>query len=353
MRIRGMRILVMKDINFHSDSRGVALIMVLWVIMILSAVVLEFSYAMRTEVKITRNYQDELRLYAMAQGGVERAVAELVYKQDAKIQEYRKRLSPEETSPEKREWVTDGRAYPVSFDRGQCTVRVMGESGKLNIKLVSEILLRKIISNLGLEGESRDTVVDSILDWRDPDDLKRLNGAENDYYRSLPKPYDCKNANLDTIEELLLVRGVTPELFYGKKGSRADEEGVPAPTGLKDLFTIYSNEQKIDINSAALPVLRLVLGISVPTAQMLIKAREEKAFEGQDDLLRRVPEMASLYAEIAPLILFRGTTPYYTIESRATDESGGGAFRGVKVIVKIARQEKNGHKIIQWVDFIL
>ena len=64
------------------NSRGVALIMVLWVITILSVVVLEFSYAMRTEVNITRNYQEELRLYAAAQGGIQRAIAELILKHD-------------------------------------------------------------------------------------------------------------------------------------------------------------------------------------------------------------------------------------------------------------------------------
>jgi general secretion pathway protein K len=343
----------LKKRNRFADTRGVALIMVLWVITVLSVIALEFSYAMRTEVKITRNYQDDLRLYAMAQGGVERAVAELVYKQDPKVQEYRKRLSAEEGSAEKREWVTDGREYPLAYEKGACRVRVTGEAGKLNINLVSETTLRKIISNLGLEGEPRDVVVDSILDWLDPDDLHRMNGAENDYYQNLPEPYNCKNGNLDSIEELLLIRGVTPELFYGKKGAPSVEEDAPEPVGLKDIFTIYSNEQKIDINSATLTVLRVILGVSPPTARMLIKAREEKAFESQDDLLRRVPELAALYGDIGPLILFRGTTPYYTIESKAADESAGEATRALKVIVKIDGKEKGGHKIIQWVDFVL
>ena len=105
----------------------------------------------------------------------------------------------------------------------------MSEAGKVNINLVSESTLRKIIGQLGLEGEARDIVVDSILDWRDPDDFSRLNGAENDYYQSLKEPYYCKNGNLDSIEELLLVRGVTPDLFYGRKGIKKEEEGSGRP----------------------------------------------------------------------------------------------------------------------------
>ena len=63
-------------------GKGVALIMVLWVITILSVVVLEFCFAMRTEVNIAKNFKEELQLYAMAEGGVQRAIAELVYKHD-------------------------------------------------------------------------------------------------------------------------------------------------------------------------------------------------------------------------------------------------------------------------------
>jgi len=133
------------------------------------------------------------------------------------------------------------------------------EAGKININQVSDTTLRKILTNLVLrEEEKRDIVVDSILDWRDPDDFYRLNGAEDDHYQSLKDPYHCKNANLDSIEELLLVRGVTAELFYGeKKGDEPEsaEERVE-PVGLKDIFSIYSMGEQIDLNSAAWPVLR-------------------------------------------------------------------------------------------------
>jgi general secretion pathway protein K len=76
------------------------------------------------------------------------------------------------------------------------------------------------LTNLGVEGEARDIIVDSILDWRDADDFYRIHGAENDYYQSLKEPYRCKNGNFDSIEELLLVRGITPALFYGRKGPK-------------------------------------------------------------------------------------------------------------------------------------
>lgn len=333
-------------------SKGIALLMVLWVITILSVIVLEFSFAMRTEVQITQNFQEELQLYAMAEGGIQRAVLELIYRHDPHISQKRKPSPTEEIPPEMREWVTDGREYPLAYERGTCALRIVGEAGKVNINLVSEAMLRKIMANLGLEGEAKDVVVDSILDWRDPDDLYRIHGAENDYYHSLKEPYDCKNGYLDSVDELLLVRGITPELFYGRRAvNKEGSEKKVEQIGLKEIFSIYAQGEQIDINSASLPVLRVFLGIPLEVAQRMIKAREEKGFEHQQDLLTRVPELTPLLGEIGRFILFRATVPFYTIESRARVQERGGT-RGIKTVVKIDPKEKEGYKIVQWVDAI-
>jgi len=344
--------------NEIRNSRGVALIMVLWVITILTVVVLEFSFAMRTEVNITKNFKEELQLYAIAQGGVQQAIAELILKHDPRVQQLRKTMKTEEVTPEKKEWVPDGRPHALQFDQGECELRIMSEAGKININTISEMTLRKLIGNLGLEVEKRDVVVDSILDWRDPDDFLRINGAENDYYQSLKEPYRCKNANLDSIEELLLVKGVTPELFYGRKRAKAGEEGAKASdVGLKDIFSVYAPGEQVDINSASLPVLRAVLGLPSEVAKAILKGREEKGFQHQQDLLQRVPELSPFIAEIAGRLVFSSTstplaTVYYTIESRGKSKEGG-AVRGLKTIVKIDRMDKKGYKIIQWVDALI
>jgi len=341
------------------QAKGVALIMVLWVMTILSVVVLEFSFAMRTEVNITQNYKEDLQLYSMAQGGIQRAIAELIYKHDPKVQQLRKTLVAEEIPTDKKEWVTDGRIYTLPFDQGRCEIKVMSEAGKVNINLVSESMLRKIISLFGLEGEERDVVVDSILDWIDPDDFYRVNGAENSYYQSLKEPYDCKNANFDSIEELLLVRGVTPALFYGKKGVKNGEEGEKKnQAGLKDIFSIYSPGAQVDINSATPVVLKVILGIPEAISQKVVKAREEKAFDNQLDLFQRVPELRSFIEgdpERQSLILYGKTittlsyTPYYSIESRGRKKDGESG-RALKVVVKIDSKEKEGYKFVQWID---
>jgi len=85
---------------------------------ILSVIVLEFAFAMRTEVNIAKNFKEETQLYAIAEGGVQRAVAELIFKHDPRVQQKRKTQKAEEVLPEQREWMTDGRPYSLPLIKG-------------------------------------------------------------------------------------------------------------------------------------------------------------------------------------------------------------------------------------------
>ena len=124
-------------------------------------------------------------------------------------------------------------------------------------RAADEETLRRIFTNLGVEEPSKAILVDSIMDWRDPDDLHRLNGAENDYYMGQSPPYRCKNGPLDSLEELLLVRGVTPELLFGTDRNRNgapdpgegdDGSGTPGDRGWSAYLTVYTRERNIDSN---------------------------------------------------------------------------------------------------------
>jgi type II secretory pathway component PulK len=98
-------------------------------------------------------------------------------------------------------------------------------------------------------------VADAIVDWIDPDDEPRANGAENSYYMGLSPGYRCKNGPLDTVEELLYVRGVTPDLLFGTDRNRngapdpgegEDGSGIPGDRGWSAYLTVYSREQNVD-----------------------------------------------------------------------------------------------------------
>jgi hypothetical protein len=100
-------------------------------------------------------------------------------------------------------------------------------------------------------------IADSIIDWLDSDDTPRTNGAENSYYQALSPSYQCKNGPLDSLEELLLVRGVTPQLLYGNDRNRNGtlDSGEDDGSGAVDLgwsayLTVYSREANVDSTNA-------------------------------------------------------------------------------------------------------
>src|SRR5262245_59247373 len=94
---------------------------------------------------------------------------------------------------------------------------VIDESGKINLNALLQIDSSGRVAHDMLMAPANMTqeIADAILDWLDPDDEPRANGAENSYYQALSPPYRCKNGPLDSLEELLLVKGVTPGLLFG------------------------------------------------------------------------------------------------------------------------------------------
>lgn len=327
---------------------GMALIIVLWVLTLLSVLALEFCFSMRTELNVTRNQKEKEQLYYYAQGGIQRGIAELIYRSDPVL--HQKRIAPkiEDTGEFEKEWKCDGTPYAVSFQYGDAEVKLRSESGRINLNRAPDQLLRKVLSYFVEVGDQRDIILDSILDWRDADDLHRLNGAENDYYRSLAEPYDCKDADFDTVEELLLVRGITPELFYGKKTKNEDGQEIPA-IGLKDVFTVFSTSVALDINLAPVEVLTVFFGIPSETAKKIVEAREEKPFANTNELLSRLPELGPSIQGVQAYITFTSTTPYYSVTSVAKTKSGE-SKRGVECVVRIERREKNGYRVAMWKD---
>ncbi len=119
---------------------------------------------------------------------------------------------------------------PRSFNISGCdvTVTVEDEAEKLNINTASDEDILSMLKGSGMDEDLALTITDSILDWRDSDDLRRVNGAEEDYYESLDIPYKPTNGPFRSIFELLLVRGVTDEIFWNNPG-------------IWDLFTVYSS----------------------------------------------------------------------------------------------------------------
>jgi general secretion pathway protein K len=256
------------------NERGIVLIIVLWAMMILMVLAAELSLSSRIEGRTANVYQQDTAAYYLATAGIHRVMYRVLRAQ----QQGRNLLnmgiggqfgqSPGGQNPQNEEeedlWLrADGRWKKEEFGAGGYWVRVMDESGKINLNQVDEATLRQTFVNLGFDQETGELLTDTIQDWRDTDPLVRLHGAENDYYQSLPVPYPAKDGPFDSIDELLLIRGVTPALFYGREG--------PA---LQQLFTVYnSGGGNVNLLTANPLVLRAVLGVDADAARDLAQRR--------------------------------------------------------------------------------
>lgn len=322
------------------NEKGIALFLVLWVLVLLSVIVGEFCYVMRTEVNITGNFKEATQAYYIAGAGLNRAIAELV--KNARIPIKENDPKGEETETEQRLRVNTD-IPPVTFGGGQFKVRVASESGKININTSDTRLLKMILAGFELEDGDRDIIVDSILDWRDKDHLHRLNGAEDDYYQSLSQPYECRDGDFMSVGELLLVKGVTPELFYG---------------GLEKLITVYgdgsnallpvSTSGRVNINAADHDMLMSLPGMTEELVREIINHRKTTDFKALSELSEVLG--SEVYNAVKPYLTTR-TLPYYTVTSMGM--TGNGRIRrGVEAVVKIDARAKKGYKILRWLDDI-
>ncbi len=322
------------------NNSGIALFLVLWVLAFLSVIVGEFCYAIRTEANITRNFKEQTEAYYIALAGLNIALKTII--RDKIWPEQAKKATEERGH--KARWRVNIDIPSVPFENGTFKIRIGNESGKININTANMQLLRMALNTFHLSNSEKDIIVDSILDWRDRDNLHRINGAENSYYRSLSKPYDCKNKDFDSIQELLLVRGVTPNIFYG---------------GLKELFTVYpkntdhnyrtGRRDKININAASAKMLRTLPNMTDDMVKALMEYREKKDFDSLTEVLSVVGPQ--VYDSIA-MFITQNMNPYYTITSTGMINGSKTSF-GIKAVVRIDPHLPSGFRIIEWTDRFL
>jgi general secretion pathway protein K len=255
------------------SERGVALMMVLWIFMVLTVLVAEFSRGMRDEAVATQNMAEEVQARGVAMAGIGQALYRTLKTHQDSSEDETPDLDPDQ-------WRPDGTWYEGEFGGGTFSVRLIDEGGKIPLNRVDEAMLRRVLTNVGVTGDEQEELADAILDWRDQDSLKRLHGAEADYYLGLPEPYAPKNGKFDSVDELLLVRGVTRDLFFGT-GERASgpvgglklNRDQQPPIALRDIFSVFNKTSNINVRYAPAAVLRAVMGGEEDDVQAVLDAR--------------------------------------------------------------------------------
>lgn len=173
----------------------------------------------------------------------------------------------------------------VQLGTGTFSVKITDMERRFNINLADEQILQQAMKIVGVDGSEVGGITGSILDWIDPDDVTHIGGVESDFYEHLNPPYRAKNGPLDDLSELLMINGITPEMYWGPAahtGARAfprpamrrgPSNGAGGyPVGFVDLFTVVSNP-RININTADARVLMLIPGMDENLAQGIVTAR--------------------------------------------------------------------------------
>ncbi|MEK7332826.1 MAG: hypothetical protein AAB017_05560 [Nitrospirota bacterium] len=221
-------------------NSGIALLMTLWVLVMLSVIAMSFSFSTRWGNASTRNFKEETKAYYLAMSGYQEAVGYLLSDKDNMVDYIDadgNLYIDKDTKP-----VTGSRVT----DEAELEIKITDEGSKVNINFADGTRLKKVLDYVGIPPDSQQEIVDSILDWRDPDKEHHLSGAEDDYYESLDPAYKAKNRNLDSVEELLLVKGFKPGYLYGSKDIRP----------IYDLITT-SGDGSININTVSREVLEM------------------------------------------------------------------------------------------------
>lgn len=243
----------------RAGGQGGALLAVLWLSAALSAIAFSVANTVRGETERTSTAAEGARAYYLAAGAIDRAMLYLLWGPGMRNSDGAPRYFDRGTP-----------LVHFAFPAGEAMVELIPESSKLNINSAKPQEIHRLLQALGLEPERAYEITMAIVDWRSPAPPGGL-GPFDSFYLSRAPSFPARHASFEEAEELLLVRGMTPELYYG--GHVRDAEGrlVPRP-GLADCVSVYGSTDRFDVNTVE-PALMIALGVPPAVAQAIAGAR--------------------------------------------------------------------------------
>lgn len=289
------------------QQRGVAFIVVIWLMALLVVLLGAFSLIARTEGMQARHLYDATVARYAAEAGINQAVYFLSI-----------------PDPQMR-WIPDGREYGFPFDDAELQIKITDESGLIDLNAADMAMLTELFTGIGVEPDQAAALAAAIQDWRDADDLVSPNGAEENEYAAEGYAWGPKNAPFEMVSELMQVLGVTPEIY------RQVERAV----------TVYSGQSRPNLAFAPYEIILAIPGMTPELAQQIIEARHawDPASGAPPPIL---PDGTPLMAQ--------GGTGTYSIQSRATLPNG--AWTQVDATVRLGGGGVSGmaYTVLRWQD---
>ncbi|MEQ1947366.1 MAG: type II secretion system protein GspK [Bryobacteraceae bacterium] len=335
----------MRIVKRTSRERGGALLTVLWLSAGLAAIGFSVSSAVRSETDRVSTSADGLRASYLASGAVERAIQWMSWGPNF--------LRADGTS---LYWNIRQTRMTMSFPSGMATVELLPENSKLNINVANaDDLYRVVLAVSGDEAQAH-LIAEGIVDWRSPS-----SGLSNydQYYFSIRPTFQARHASFQEIEELLLVRGMTPELFYGNYV--ADPEGrLYARGGLRDCLSVWGSVGPFDANTAS-PALLTAMGVTPDAVDAIVKRRQSQPFAS-------AAELSALAPGVPRVSILPGNTMWTLRAAARLRRPDGGASEVVRIaaatvkvqsdmlrgrgIARVVPQQQNQNpvQVIRWYD---
>ena len=252
-----------------SNQEGSALLAVLWLVAGLSAIAFSLATTVRGEADRTSTAVDGIRSYYLAAGAIERAI---LYMQWSPIQ------------------LPDGRpryyapgtpALDFQFASGVAHVEIIPETAKMNINLALPEDLFRVLTNLGIDPNRAREIVLGIVDWRTPAPAQRMTEFDQ-FYASVTPSFRARHASFEEIEELLLIKGMAPDVFYGTYDRDAQGRLYPR-SGLQECLSVFGATDRFDANTAH-PAVLGAAGLSLDAAAALVARRRVAPFRNDREL---------------------------------------------------------------------
>lgn len=214
----------MKQLMAYRRQHGLALVIVLWILTLLTLMAGSFAKTMRRETAVSTAVKINAEAQALAETGI--SLAQFMLNQPA----------------EQGRWRGNGTVYRLVRPDGEMRIRILSESGKVDINSGAELQLAAVLNSVIDETREQEKVLNAILDWRDADDDTRTHGAEKTQYRRAGLKYGPSNFAFQSLEELQLVLGMNEAIF----------------SRIEPWITIYSGSGEVNLEEASPELLSVI-----------------------------------------------------------------------------------------------
>ncbi|MEM1412061.1 MAG: hypothetical protein AAGH19_06850 [Pseudomonadota bacterium] len=284
-------------------QRGIALVLVLWILILLTITTGAFALMARMDQLEANQLLSGTKARFWAEAGLNLAVVQL--------------REPDE----ELRMIADGRLYATVIDEVMIEVSATDERGKLDINAADEATFAILFSNHGMDPADAEVLAARVMDWRDTDLVERVNGAEEDAYFAEGLPLGPANQNFVLVDELLQVMGMPYELW------RRMEPGL----------TVYSRANLPDITFAPAEALLAIPDITEEEALNFVAERQ--SMESGEELAVALPNGQAVVA--------RGRGLTYSIRVKATMPNG--VWDQLEATVRLGgRAGGRPYRILRW-----